>query len=482
MGRRKIEIQPITHERNRSVTFLKRKNGLFKKAYELGVLCSVDVAVIIFEERPGHHAKLYQYCSTDVNGMVSRHIRFDGERDTKGPPDFNNTKRVDEAVDDDEDDIDDDDPSQKRRDSTKGVKVKSEASNNSIVPIRPGPDVSTSPELDYRGNLRVSPTASTSSSSLPISGERHTSAITSATRSVPISSTAKRPRLGVEDGGAHMHSSPASLNSGSNHHPGGGSPTFPFQLNVDLPSSYSIPSLSQLHSSHPSLTSLYPGGMANIMSGPGGGPGASFLSQQYGHGQGHAHGQGQAPTLRAVTFPHSSQSPFSPHGHQQAPSLFGRSANAGHGQNSAGLFAELLGSAGEGAHAGTGGGGGGGGGQFPGFDWPVHSAQASQQGTQGQHENDTSHSSSAPNDSNWFDIFSGSSTTTSGPGGGGGGSASALSLPPPVPPLNSARFGMSPGMGRKRLRDEGVGSDSGESDELRRERERGEANGGDRKS
>ncbi|KAH9926887.1 uncharacterized protein B0H18DRAFT_824757, partial [Fomitopsis serialis] len=88
MGRRKIEIQPITHERNRSVTFLKRKNGLFKKAYELGVLCSVDVAVIIFEERPGHHVKLFQYCSTDVNSMVQRHLRFDGERDTRGPSDF----------------------------------------------------------------------------------------------------------------------------------------------------------------------------------------------------------------------------------------------------------------------------------------------------------------------------------------------------------------------------------------------------------
>ncbi|EJF64372.1 SRF-like protein [Dichomitus squalens LYAD-421 SS1] len=153
MGRRKIEIQPITHERNRSVTFLKRKNGLFKKAYELGVLCSVDVAVIIFEERPGHHAKLYQYCSTDVNGMVQRHLRFDGERDTKGPADFNSNNKVAEEADEDED-ADDDEASQKRRDSTSSKapsKGKSENGSNSIVPIRPGPpsshDVSASPEV-----------------------------------------------------------------------------------------------------------------------------------------------------------------------------------------------------------------------------------------------------------------------------------------------------------------------------------------------
>ncbi|KAK2467186.1 hypothetical protein APHAL10511_000735 [Amanita phalloides] len=111
MGRRKIEIQPILHERNRAVTFLKRKNGLFKKAYELGVLCSVDVAVIIFEERPGHHLKLYQYCSTDIQDMVQRHLRYEGEKDTRGPADFsgNTTKQIDDTGDGDDDDADDDD-------------------------------------------------------------------------------------------------------------------------------------------------------------------------------------------------------------------------------------------------------------------------------------------------------------------------------------------------------------------------------------
>ncbi len=72
-------------------------------------------------------------------------IQFDGERDTKGPSDFNSNNKADEAADED-DDADDDDSSQKRRDSNKGVKVKPEVSNSSIVPIRPG-DVSASPEV-----------------------------------------------------------------------------------------------------------------------------------------------------------------------------------------------------------------------------------------------------------------------------------------------------------------------------------------------
>lgn len=42
-------------------TFLKRKSGLFKKAYELSELCQIDIAVIIF----GNHNKLYEFSSKD---------------------------------------------------------------------------------------------------------------------------------------------------------------------------------------------------------------------------------------------------------------------------------------------------------------------------------------------------------------------------------------------------------------------------------
>ncbi|KAF8816301.1 hypothetical protein BYT27DRAFT_7077629, partial [Phlegmacium glaucopus] len=84
-----------------------RKNDLFKKAYEFGVLCSVDVVVIIFEERPEHHVKLYQYGSSDVHDIVQRHLRHDGEKDTHGPVDFsgNNTKINDMSDGDDDEDV-----------------------------------------------------------------------------------------------------------------------------------------------------------------------------------------------------------------------------------------------------------------------------------------------------------------------------------------------------------------------------------------
>lgn len=67
MGRRKIEIQPLQDERNRTVTFVKRKAGLFKKAYELSVLCQVDLAVIIV----GNNNKIYEFSSVDTKEMMN---------------------------------------------------------------------------------------------------------------------------------------------------------------------------------------------------------------------------------------------------------------------------------------------------------------------------------------------------------------------------------------------------------------------------
>ncbi|KAJ2905723.1 Transcription factor RLM1 [Zalerion maritima] len=85
MGRRKIEIKAIKDDRNRSVTFLKRKGGLFKKAHELSVLCSVDVAVVIF----GSNKKLYEYSSSDMRDLVTRWSYHGGPNEHKGPSDFN---------------------------------------------------------------------------------------------------------------------------------------------------------------------------------------------------------------------------------------------------------------------------------------------------------------------------------------------------------------------------------------------------------
>ncbi|KAJ4839932.1 hypothetical protein Tsubulata_008570 [Turnera subulata] len=48
MGRVKLAIKRIENNTNRQVTFSKRRNGLIKKAYELSILCDIDIALIMF--------------------------------------------------------------------------------------------------------------------------------------------------------------------------------------------------------------------------------------------------------------------------------------------------------------------------------------------------------------------------------------------------------------------------------------------------
>ncbi|KAK6203487.1 transcription factor of the MADS box family [Scheffersomyces amazonensis] len=71
MGRRKIDIEPLTDDRNKTVTFVKRKGGLFKKAYELAVLCNVEIAVIIV----GTNDKIHEFSSVDSNQVIEAYKR-----------------------------------------------------------------------------------------------------------------------------------------------------------------------------------------------------------------------------------------------------------------------------------------------------------------------------------------------------------------------------------------------------------------------
>ncbi|RWV94184.1 hypothetical protein BHE74_00019782 [Ensete ventricosum] len=60
MVRGKTEMKRIENATSRQVTFSKRRSGLLKKAYELSVLCDVEVALIIFSSR----GRLYEFSSS----------------------------------------------------------------------------------------------------------------------------------------------------------------------------------------------------------------------------------------------------------------------------------------------------------------------------------------------------------------------------------------------------------------------------------
>lgn len=72
MGRKKIQIKRIEDDRNRQVTFAKRKNGIFKKAMELSKLCDCEIALIVFDSND----KLYQYSSTSVDQILLKYTEY----------------------------------------------------------------------------------------------------------------------------------------------------------------------------------------------------------------------------------------------------------------------------------------------------------------------------------------------------------------------------------------------------------------------
>ncbi|KAG8477389.1 hypothetical protein CXB51_030867 [Gossypium anomalum] len=73
MVRGKTQMKRIENPTSRQVTFSKRRNGLLKKAFELSVLCDVEVALIIFSPR----GKPYEFASSSLPAgyLSSQHTR-----------------------------------------------------------------------------------------------------------------------------------------------------------------------------------------------------------------------------------------------------------------------------------------------------------------------------------------------------------------------------------------------------------------------
>ncbi|VAH83835.1 unnamed protein product [Triticum turgidum subsp. durum] len=63
MARRgRVELRRIEDRTSRQVRFSKRRAGLFKKAFELAVLCDAEVALLVFSPA----GKLYEYSTSSA--------------------------------------------------------------------------------------------------------------------------------------------------------------------------------------------------------------------------------------------------------------------------------------------------------------------------------------------------------------------------------------------------------------------------------
>ncbi|KAJ1279694.1 hypothetical protein BS78_04G174300 [Paspalum vaginatum] len=82
MGRGKIVIRRIDNSTSRQVTFSKRRNGIFKKAKELAILCDAEVGLMIFSST----GRLYEYTSTSMKSVIDRYGKAKEEHQVVANP------------------------------------------------------------------------------------------------------------------------------------------------------------------------------------------------------------------------------------------------------------------------------------------------------------------------------------------------------------------------------------------------------------
>ncbi|KAG2651848.1 MADS-box transcription factor 27-like [Panicum virgatum] len=82
MGRGKIVIRRIDNSTSRQVTFSKRRNGIFKKAKELAILCDAEVGLMIFSST----GRLYECSSTSMKSVIDRYGKAKEEQQVVANP------------------------------------------------------------------------------------------------------------------------------------------------------------------------------------------------------------------------------------------------------------------------------------------------------------------------------------------------------------------------------------------------------------
>ncbi|KAF8731837.1 hypothetical protein HU200_015780 [Digitaria exilis] len=94
-GKQKIEIKPIESEEARQVCFSKRRQGLFKKASELSILCGAMVGTIVFSTI----GRSFSFGNPSIDEVVNRFLNPDNPDDPAlGAPSHDNPGSLTDTV------------------------------------------------------------------------------------------------------------------------------------------------------------------------------------------------------------------------------------------------------------------------------------------------------------------------------------------------------------------------------------------------
>ncbi|XP_028103201.1 agamous-like MADS-box protein AGL65 [Camellia sinensis] len=81
MGRVKLKIKRLESTSNQQVTYLRRRNGILKKAKELFILCDIDIVLLMF--CPTGKATLFRRERSNIQEVITKFAQLTPQERTK---------------------------------------------------------------------------------------------------------------------------------------------------------------------------------------------------------------------------------------------------------------------------------------------------------------------------------------------------------------------------------------------------------------